>query len=184
MQHDTDVPLGVRIDSSIAHFSRATLCWLGIALLFMAGLASFAMIPLAVFEYGEGLHDVSTHEWFFLALIALLLWRYWIHCSHFNATVWTRISRILLFMGGFLFIEIAFYVASVIGNLNAGLSYDQALSNADTNFLGEIFSWVGVCLALYLASPSEVEQDQTDEDEIPVVHAEASTSGSQSKEQF
>jgi len=184
MQHDTDVPLGVRIDSSIAHFSRTTLYWLSMALLFIAGLASFAMIPFAVFEYGEGLHDVSAHEWFFLVLIALLLWRYWIHCSHFNATFWTRISRIFLFMGGFLFIEIAFYIASVIGGLNAGLSYDQALSNADTNFWGEIFSWVGVCLVLYLASPSEMGQDQTDEDEIPVVHAEASTTGSQSKEQF
>jgi hypothetical protein len=184
MQHGKDVPLGVRIDSSIAHFSRRTLYWLIMALLFTAGLASFAMIPFAVFEYGDGLHDISTHEWFFLALIALLLWRYWIHCSHFNVTVWTRLSRIFLFMGGFLFIEIAFYIASVIGSLNTGLSYDQALSDADVNFWGEVFSWVGVCLVLYLASPPDVRCDQTSEDEIPVIHAEASSTESQSKEQF
>lgn len=184
MQHDTDVPLGVRIDSSIAHFSRTTLYWLSIALLFIAGLASFAMIPFAVFEYGEGMHDVSTHEWLFLALTALLLWRYWIHCSHFNATVWTRLTRIFLFMGGFLFIEISFYFASVIWGLNAGLGYDQALINADTEFWGEVFSWVGICLALYLASPSDVRHEQNNEDEIPVVHAEAAATGSPSKEHF
>lgn len=184
MQHDTDVPLGVRIDSSIAHFSRATLCWLGIAVLFMAGLARLTIIPFSVFEYSDGLHDVSTHEWFFLILTALLLWRYWIHCSYFSATVWTRLTRVFLFIGGFFFIEIAFYFTSVIGGLDANLSFDQALTNADANFWLEVFSWVGLCLVLYLASPSGVRQGQNNEDEIPVVHAEASATGSHSKEQF
>lgn len=184
MQHGKDVPLGIRIDSSIAHFSRRTLYWLSVALLFSAGLASFAMIPFAIFEYGEGLHDISTLEWLFLALTALLLWRYWIHCSHFNATVWTRLSRIFLFMGGFLFIEISVYIASIIWGLNAGLTYNHALINADTNFWGEIFSWAGICVVLYLASPSDVRHDQTNEVEIPVVHADATATDSHSKEQF
>jgi len=98
MKDYRDVPLGVRIDASIARFTRKAFYWLSFAILLIAGLANFAMIPLSVFEYGEGLYDISMHEWLFIALIALLLWRYWVYCSKFTVAVTTRITRILLFL--------------------------------------------------------------------------------------
>jgi len=187
MQDHKDVPLGIRIDSMVAHFLRQILYWLGLSLLVLAGVAVFALLPLSVFEYREGLYDISLHEWLFLALTALLLWRYSIHCSRFDIPWATRISRVLVFCGGLAVIHIVVILTSALMLVSTGKDLHSALNNPELNYLLEIIFWFGLTFTLYLASPPSprvLKGTDASVEDIPVVQAEDVPSQNHNKEQI
>lgn len=79
------------------------LCWLlgrvKTAGLWLIGLSIMASLPWAIFEYDAGLADLSSLEWMFMPLLALLLWRHIHYASHFAFGFWQGLHRLLIAQG-------------------------------------------------------------------------------------
>jgi len=170
----------------IARFLRKSLYWFWSALIFAFSGVFFALFQLTIFEYGEGLHDISLHEWLFLALSALLFWRYCIHCSNFRIPWGTRISRILMFLGGLALLDVLVFMALVLSGVFAGEDLHSVLAEPKLIYISDGIFWLGTLLTLYLASPCpgiEIAK-QLPSDNIPVVQSEDVPLQSYDKEQI
>ena len=106
-----------------------------------------------IFEYSEGLADVSWHEWAFLLLMPLLLWRHISYCQYFSTGVWSGLSRLLIAQG---LLGVLFFFG--IGLLMAILVLGEYVDGSDLTFgqenpLVKLVEYGLILLAVYLAAP-------------------------------
>ena len=122
--------------------------------LWLLGLLTLAGLPWIIFEYGEGLADLSLLEWGFMPLLALLLWRHSHYCRHFTTGTWRGLSRFLMFQGvmsvlGLIIIGLFTFVMAQTENLQEFFHY---LLQDDP--ISKIVNFGSVLLAAYLAAPT------------------------------
>ena len=106
-----------------------------------------------IFEYSEGLADVSWHEWAFLLLMPLLLWRHISYCQYFSTGLWSGLSRLLIAQG---LLGVLFFFG--IGLLMAILVLGEYVDGSDLTFgqenpLVKLVEYGLILLAVYLAAP-------------------------------
>lgn len=135
--------------------------------LWLLGLLTLAGLPLIIFEYGEGLADLSLLEWGVMPLLALLLWRHIHYCQHFTTGTWRGLSRLLMFQG----------VMSVLGMIIIGLFTFVMAQTEDIQRLyqyllqddpiSKIVTFGSVLLAVYLAAPTAATESLSTPEAMP-----------------
>jgi hypothetical protein len=143
-----------KLDSGLTKGLCLLLGWLKTASLWLLGLLTLALLPFLIFEYGEGLADLSLLEWAFMPLLALLLWRHVHYCQHFATGIWHGLTRLLICQGimgalGLLLIGLLTSVMVQTEHLQTLLSY---LAQDDP--ISKLVSLGSVLLAAYLAAPT------------------------------
>ncbi len=122
--------------------------------LWLLGLLALAGLPWIIFEYGEGLADLSLLEWSFMLLLALLLWRHIRYCQHFATGIWRGLNRLLMCQGvmvvlGLVTVGLLIYVMAETRDLQELPRY---LLQDDP--ISKFLSFGSVLLAVYLAAPT------------------------------
>lgn len=156
-----------KLDNGLAKGLCLLLRGLKTGSLWLIGLSMFASLPWMIFEYGEGLADLSPLEWMFIPLLALLLWRHVRYCQHFATGVWSGLSRLLIFQGVMGVFELAVigFAAGLLaqkGHLEEFLHYlmqDDPISKCVT--------FGTVLLAVYLAVPTATTKTLLTPEEPP-----------------
>lgn len=143
-----------KLDNGLTKGLCLLLGWLKTASLWWLGLLTLASLPLLIFEYGEGLADLSLLEWAFMPLLALLLWRHVRYCQHFTTGIWRGLNRLLICQGimsalGLLLVGLLTAVMMQTDHLQELLSY---LTQDDP--INKLVSFSSVLLAAYLAAPT------------------------------
>ena len=184
MQYEKNIPLAVKIDLFVSYFLRKIVYWIFMLVLFVSGLACISLLSICVFEYGDGIYDISMHEWIFLGLISVFIWRGWAYSSRFNISIRYRLIRVFLFLGRFFVFFNIVWMGGIIFLMLVGKEFHSILSDPGVSVFFEIFLWCGVCFTLYLASPGLCTSDDRGlgKDQIPVVHSENLSSEDKVKE--
>lgn len=149
-----ELSLAGKLDNGLTKGLCLLLGWLKTASLWWLGLITLASLPFLIFEYSEGLADLSLLEWGFMPLLALLIWRHVRYCRHFATGMWRGLNRLLICQGimsalGLLLIGLLTAVmvqTDHVQGLVAYLSQDDPIS--------KLVSFGSVLLAAYLAAPT------------------------------
>lgn len=146
-----ELSLAEKLDTGLSRGLCLVISWLSNAVVWLLGLMVLLGLPALIFEYGEGLADVSWHEWAFMLLFGLLLWRHIHYCRHFATGFWRGLSRLLMFQGRLCFAVLATLGFAIGFEQVQGVSADLVSAAVDSAF--ELVGFGLVLLALYLAVP-------------------------------
>lgn len=129
--------------------------------LWLLGLLTLASLPWLIFEYEEGLADLSLLEWGFMPLLTLLLWRHIRYCQHFSTGIWRGMNRVLLFQGVMSALGLV-----IIGFLTVLLAPTEDLQPfvrylLQDDPISKFVSFGSVLLATYLAAPTVATESRS-----------------------
>lgn len=148
-----ELPLVSKLDNGLTKGLCIMLGWLKYLGLWLLGLVLLLGSFSEIFEYSEGLADVSWHEWGFLLLMPLLLWRHISYCQYFSTGLWSGLSRLLIAQGllGVLFF---FATGLIVELLASGEHFDSAdLFFGQQSPFEKLVEYGLTLLAVYLAAP-------------------------------
>lgn len=152
MEH-RELSLISKLDNGLTKGLCIMLGWLKYLGLWLLGLVMLVASFLMIFEYGEGLADISWHEWGFLLLLSLLLWRHVSYCQYFSIGLWNGLSRLLIAQG-VLGVLSYFIIGSLLSLVMASEHLDSFLfSLAQENPIEKLVEYGLILLAVYLAAP-------------------------------
>lgn len=129
--------------------------------IWLSGLALIVWLPFIVFEYGDGLVDLSSLEWIFMILMGLLIWRHVRYCKHFGTGFWRGLSRLLICQGLLMTFELV--VIGFVASMLVGVKPLDTATNNLREFLqflmmddpaSKILTFTLILFATYLAPPS------------------------------
>lgn len=152
MKH-RELSLISKLDNGLTKGLCIMLGWLKSLSLWLLGLVLFKHSIAMIFEYNEGVADISWHEWGFFFIMALLLWRHTRYCKHFSVGYWSGLSRLLIAQGT---LGVLFFIC--MGLLLMMLSLKGGLANFSFAVLrdhpvGKIAQYSFTLLAVYLSAP-------------------------------
>lgn len=151
---DQHLSLAGKVDIGLVKGLSHLLAALKNIVLWLGGLLNLIALPATVFEYREGLADLSWHEWLAMLLLTLLLSRHIRYCRYFSVGFWRGLSRLLMFQGLLL------CTLLTVTGLTLGLLLD---SSSLYEFLGylrledplsKLITYALVLLAVALAAPT------------------------------
>lgn len=140
-----------KLDIGLSNSLYLLFAWLINALIWLLGLLMLSGQLARIFEYGEGLADVSWHEWAFMLLFGLLLWRHIRYCQHVATGFWRGLSRLLTVQG-----RLGCVLLTVLGFAIAVEQVQGGSADLVSTAVDPVFELVGLGLALmavYLAAP-------------------------------
>jgi hypothetical protein len=141
-----------KLDTGLSRGFCLLLTWLSYALVWLLGLLMLSGQPALIFEYDEGLADISWHEWAYMLLFVLLLWRHIHYCRCFATGFWRGLSQLLTFQGRLCFVMFATLGLTVGLEQAQGVSVDLLNTMADPMI--ELISSGLILLTVCLAVPS------------------------------
>lgn len=152
MEH-RELSLISKLDNGLTKGLCIILRWIKNFSLWLLGAVLLQRSIKMVFEYDEGLADISWHEWGFFLLMALLLWRHIHYCNHFSTSYWRGLSRLLIAQGilgvlFFFFMGLLLVLLSLNGDLG---NFSFALFR-DTP-TAKVVHYSFILLTVYLAAP-------------------------------
>ncbi|MDP2243422.1 hypothetical protein [Pseudomonas sp.] len=149
----TELSLAGKLDNGLTKGLCLLLRGLKTACLWLAGLLTLASLPLLIFEYGEGLADLSLLEWAFMPLLVLLLWRHIHYCQHFAMGFWRGLSCLLIAQGIMAALSMVLFgaYAAWLAQTEHPDEILRLLTQEDP--LDKLLAFGMVLLALYLAIP-------------------------------
>lgn len=147
-----ELSLAGKLDNNLTKGLCLLLGWLINASIWLLGLSSVAGQASQIFEYGEGLADVSWDEWSFMLLVILLLWRHTRYCRHFANGFWRGLNRLLSFQGRLLCVWLSIFGFAIGFEQQLGTPVDLLSTVAAP--VAELTVFGFVLLALYLAAPT------------------------------
>lgn len=167
MQH-AELSLAGKLDNGLTKGLCLLLRGLKTGSLWMIGLLTLASLPWMIFEYGEGLSDLSLLEWGFMPLLALLLWRHIHYCRHFKTGIWRGLSRLLVFQG---VLGVVWLIS--VGMFTAVLAQTEHLQTFLRYLLqddpaSKLTSFGSILLAVYLAAPSAKDKRVRATEAMPI----------------
>ena len=181
MQHP-ELSLAGKLDIGLSKGLCWLLGWSKTVSLWLTGLFMLASLPWIIFEYGEGLADLSPLEWMFMLLLALFLWRHIHYASHFALGFWQGLHRLLMAQGVMFVLGLV-----VLGAIAAVLQFEKHPEEllrliTQEHPIDKIETLGAVLLALYLGvprtpatqAPVPVTVQTRVEPEIPPLAKEAS----------
>lgn len=161
MQPPVPISLLAKLDTGLNHAAGYLLRSLKPLALWLTGLIVLFTYIHMVFEYGEGLADISQFEWAFMLLAALLTWRHCHYARQFGYGFWRGLARGLAAQGMALIVELTLLGLLILLTLWAiSLPIEwrataNAIDDGDIAFKTyEIIGQAMVLLALYLGAPT------------------------------
>jgi hypothetical protein len=149
MRESPKLSLLAQADTGLVRAACYLLDGLKHLVLWLLGLLAIAGYFGLVFEYGEGLADVSLHEWAFMLLALLLTWRHCRYARHFDYGFWRGLGRWLSAPGILLAVVLAVAGLSAFSEVSTGFSAEVALAKE-----GEVALLFFALLTLYLGAPT------------------------------
>ena len=129
--------------------------------LWLTGLTALIAATCIVFEYGEGLADISQFEWAFMVLAALLAWRHCHYARQFGYGFWRGLARGLSAQGIALitqFTLMGLWLLLALWAMSLPMEWQgtaDAMNDGDMALKTyEIMAQTMVLLALYLGAPT------------------------------
>lgn len=144
--------LAGKLDIGLTKGLCLLLGWFINALIWLLGLLALVGQAMQIFEYGEGLADLSWHECGFMLFFALLLRRHVHYCRYFAAGFWSGVNRLLTFQGRLVCLGLSIFGFAIGLEQELGTSVDLLSTVADP--VTELAAFGFVLLALYLAAPT------------------------------
>ena len=117
-------------------------------------IAALSFELLNIFEYQDGIYDVSTIEIIFFISFFVLLKRYWIYTKQTSLRCWHIISPPFLWHGKFITAALLCASAIVFIDLFEGTENFKSLLLLEQSY-DQIFSFGIILLCLYIAVPSQ-----------------------------
>lgn len=148
------MPLWVKMDVILCISVRFVLKLLGHALLLLAGGAYLGFTFVYIFEYDDGIFDISGLEVVAILLFSALLYRHYQYCMRFKSSLWSSISR-PLYAFGWLAIVVGIPVITYVyvqNELSRPLEYFETSE-------GKLLDWFLTLAVLYLSAPCSLKQD-------------------------
>lgn len=156
--HEKELSLTGRLDNGLTKGILHLLGWLKIGGLWLLGLVTFTALPWIVFEYEEGLSDLSILEWGFIPLLALLLWRHVHYCNHFTTGFWLGFSRLLICQGVMSALTLLFVGVFISSLLLIEHPQELFYLLVQDSPLNKIITFSSVLIAVYLAAPTSYKK--------------------------
>lgn len=150
----SELTLAGKIDAGLVKGLCLLLGWLKHFGLSLLGLLGLAWLLLGIFEYDDGLADISWHEWGFMLLLVLLLWRHVRYCQHFSCGFWRGLTRIIKAQGIMAVTalsSLALFFLPFQENENLSESLRQI---GQTDPISELMHFGFVLLVVYLSAPT------------------------------
>jgi hypothetical protein len=129
--------------------------------LWLTGLTVLIASTCIMFEYGEGLADISQFEWAFMVLAALLVWRHCHYARQFGYGFWRGLARGLSVQGIALitqFTLMGLWLLLALWAMSLPMEWQgtaDAMNDGDMALKTyEIIGLAMVLLALYLGAPT------------------------------
>ena len=166
MQHP-NLSLAGKLDSGLTKGLCSILGVLKVSGLWLIGLMTLAGLPWIIFEYDEGLADLSLLEWLFIPLLALLIWRHIFYCQLFSTGFWRGLSRLLVCQGvmGALGLVIIGLLAAFLAQTENLQALIRFLQQDDP--ISKLVNFSSVLLAAYLAAPTSVPESPLTASALP-----------------
>ncbi len=165
-------------DTGLAHGLCGLLGGLKHLALWLLGLTGLAGCFDLIFEYGEGLADISLHEWGFMLLLLALTWRHVHYSRRFGYGFWRGLARWLGAQGIVLVVGLA--VFGLVVSLEAQATLSNELSYENKESVLSLLAFV--LLAVYLGAPTLPRQAANASPEAASVRREPSLSSNPDKE--
>jgi len=150
-----------QLDIGLNHAVSYVLRGLKYLAIWLTGLIALIASICIVFEYGEGLADISLFEWAFMLLAALLTWRHCHYARQFGYSFWRGLARGLTAQGMALitqFTLLGIMALLMLWAINLPMEWQataDAIDDGDMAFKTyEIIGQAMVLLALYLGAPT------------------------------
>lgn len=156
--YEKELSLTGKLDNGLTKGILHLLGWLKIGGLWLLGLITLTVLPWIIFEYQEGLSDLSLLEWGFIPLLALLLWRHVYYCKHFTTGFWLGFSRLLLCQGVMSALSFLFLGIFISGLLLIEHPQEFFYLLVQESPLDKIFTFSSVLIAVYLAAPTSCKK--------------------------
>ncbi|THG87126.1 hypothetical protein E5198_01030 [Pseudomonas sp. A-1] len=150
--------------------------------LWLLGLTGLAGCFGLIFEYGEGLADISLHEWGFMLLLVALTWRHVHYSRRFGYGFWRGLARWLGAQG------IVFGIGLIALGLIVWLSLEflghaKFLNELDlVGKEGDVQGLALALLAMYLGAPTRPRKAAHASPEATSIRREPTLSSSPDKE--
>ncbi len=137
--------------------------------IWLSGLFMIALLPVLIFEYGDGLADLSRIEWIFMVLMALLIWRHVGYCKHFGTGFLRGFNRLLMCQG--LLATVQLVVIGLVASVLVGTQQVDTASDHLREFMlalmmddpvSKILGFGLILFATYLAAPSSHRLPRTE----------------------
>ncbi len=151
--HHPELSLAGKLDSGLTKCLRSILGGVKVSGLWLLGLLTLASLPWMIFEYDDGLADLSLLEWGFMPVLALLLWRHIRYCQHFSTGFWRGLSRLLIAQG--IMATVGLVILGACATLLAQIEHPDELLRLliQEDPLDKLLAFGCVLLAMYLAIP-------------------------------
>ena len=161
MPHPNPLSLAGRLDNGASRLICTLLSGLKKTLLWLCGLLVLALLPFIIFEYGEGLADMSVLEWGFLLLLSLLTWRHVNYCKHFSTGLWQGVSRLLIVQGLLFTIELMIIGLAAIFLWQTEYEYLLQHYLRIDDPISKLVTYFTILIALYLSAPTAARTTKT-----------------------
>jgi hypothetical protein len=155
MQHP-ELSLAGKLDSGLTKGLCSILGGLKTGGLWLLGLLTLVSLPWVIFEYGEGLAELSLLEWSFMPLLALLFWRYIRYCRHFTMGFWRGLSRLLIAQGIMATVGMVLFGACAVFLAQTEQPDELLRLLIQEDPIDKLLAFGMVLLALYLTIPKSV----------------------------
>lgn len=164
-----ELSLAGKLDNGLSKGFSLILSAVKTGFIWLSGLMMIAFLPVLIFEYGDGLADLSRIEWGFMVLMGLLVWRHVRYCRHFGLGFLRGFSRLLIYQGLLMTVEavvIGLIASVLVGTQSVDTATDhlrefmQALMMDDP--VSKILGFSLILLATYLAAPSSHRLPRTE----------------------
>lgn len=167
--HNPELSLIGKLDNGLSKGISLMLGAAKIGFIWLSGLIMVAFLPVLIFEYGDGLADLSKIEWIFMVLMALLVWRHVRYCKHFGTGFLRGFNRLLMCQGLLATVQlvvIGLAASVLVGTQSVDTATDhlrefmQVLMMDDP--VSKILGFSLILFATYLAAPSNHRLPRTE----------------------
>lgn len=156
--YEKELSLTGKLDNGLTKGILHLLGWLKIGGLWLLGLVIFTVLPWIIFEYKEGLSDLSLLEWGFIPLLALLLWRHVHYCKYFATGFWLGFSRLLICQGIMSALNFLVFGVLIYGLLLIERPQEFFYLLVQESPLDKIITYSSILIAVYLAAPTSYKK--------------------------
>lgn len=130
------------------------------SIILLFGVVSIPGVYFELFEYKEGLRDLSNVEIVFLFLFVVIIYRHVSYCFKYKIGIWNSIIRPFYALGALVFVSFA-----VIGYWICILYFDDNAKSiriedvfVTPNGIEQLIILTATLLAIYLATPTSASE--------------------------
>ena len=142
------LPIRILLDTFMSRFIKFALRSFVALTLAAGGVLYVALFIIGLFEYGDGIHDLSVAEWLTIVAIFALGYRHNRYCKRFGYNLWDAMYKPVLAFGRLCLLVAIPLLCYFIIQQELGRPFGLIESSEM-----KIFSYLITLLTLYLATP-------------------------------